>query len=334
MTLILSDVEIQKLLDHDIIKDGDRNQVRANSYVFRLGKEVRFNSTGERKPGELGDILEINPGDSVLVHSLEFLNFEKSAVNEVYPDKLICAFLTPITTLMREGLQLLTTKIDPGYFGTPNWTIRNSSVEPVKLEIGEPIFKATLFLLSANEEIPEKSYGEREDKDFYQGKTGLVGSKRRLPVDAEKRKKICVSSKGTEFERLKQSGFPYDFIATQLQNVGDSIQIVTKDFARMDEKVEKRNQELSQKMDRIKESISKVADDKAQAMLGQVDDMVVRKLTSSGVMVFTIFCAMVGGAAYLIEKNHIDLIAPGGGILAVLGLVAFFLFQYFRGGKK
>ena len=60
------------------------HHVRANSYVFRLGKEVRFFSTGERKKGEEGDILEINAGDSALVHSFESVDFSQPKIDEVY----------------------------------------------------------------------------------------------------------------------------------------------------------------------------------------------------------------------------------------------------------
>lgn len=53
MATILSDAEIAKLLEQGIISDGDRYQVRPNSYVFRLGGKVKFSSTGERKEGEV-----------------------------------------------------------------------------------------------------------------------------------------------------------------------------------------------------------------------------------------------------------------------------------------
>jgi len=147
MARILSDKEIKKLLDNEIITDGDLDQVRSNSYVFRLGTKVRFFSTNESKEGEIGNILEINPGDSVLVISMEEVDFASEKIKNLYDKDQLCAFLTPSTTLVREGFQLPSTKIDPGYNGTLNWTIRNSGVEVLKMEMGEPVFKATFFFL-------------------------------------------------------------------------------------------------------------------------------------------------------------------------------------------
>ena len=334
MARILSDKEIEKLLDHEIISEGDRNQIRANSYVFRLGKKVRFFSTGERKSGEEGDILEIDASDSALVHSFETINFSKSKIEKLYEGNQLSAFLTPTTTLVREGLQLPTTKIDPGYSGDLNWTIRNSSMNLIQLEMGEPLFKATFFLLMEDEEIPDKLYGERVDRDYYQDKTGIVESKRRLPVDVDKRNKIRVSSKGTEFERLKQSGFPYDFIATQLQKVGDQLLIVSKDFARIDDKFEKQNRELSQKIDKIEEHVLSVIDNKIGKFLGDVDTIIFTKLVYSLTVLLSILLALGAGVKYLIDKNLSDFIAPIASILALIGFAIFGILRYLRGQKK
>jgi len=334
MARILSDKEIEKLLDNEIIVGGDSRQVRSNSYDFRLGKEVRFFSTNERKGGEIGDILEINPGDSVLVHSLETVDFSDLIISKLYEGHQICAFLTPTTTLVREALQLPTTKIDPGYNGDLNWTIRNSSTNIIQMELGEAIFKATFFLLIEKEELPDKVYGEREERDFYHKKTGLVESKRRLPIDIDRRKKLCVSTKGTELDRLKQSGFPYDFIATQLQQVGNSLEIVTKDFARIDEKVERQSRALSQQIDEIEERLLTVIGNKVSEFLGKVNNIVFTKLVLSGVTVLTILFAIGAGVKFLIDKNHSDLIAPIAGILALVGLVVLGILIYFTRRKK
>ena len=335
MAQILSNKEIEKLLDNEIILEGDRGQIRSNSYVFRLGKEVRFFSTKERKAGDIGDILIINPGDSALVHSYEIVDFTQPTIDKFYKGHQICAFLTPTTTLVREALQLPSTKIDPGYTGSLNWTIRNSSVEEIKMEMGEPIFKATFFLLIEDKELPDQLYGDREERDYYQDKAGLVESKRRLPVDIKSRKQICVSSKGTELERLKQSGFPYDFIATQLQQVGDHLVIVTKDFSRIDAKVEKQNRELSQKIDDVQGHILKVIAEKFSIFVKDVDNMIFSKLVFGGISFFSILLAMAAGVKYLIDKNLSYMIAPSASIAALLGLVFLIILKYIlRGGKS
>ena len=334
MARILSNKEIKKLLDNEIILEGDRSQIRSNSYVFRLGKEVHFFSTKERKSGDIGDILIINAGDSSLVHSHEIVDFTQSTIDKLYKGHQICALLTPTTTLVREALQLPSTKIDPGYTGSLNWTIRNSSVEEIKMELGEPIFKATFFLLIEDEELPDKLYGDREERDYYQDKTGLVESKRRIPVDIKSRKKICVSSKGTELERLKQSGFPYDFIATQLQQVGDHLEIVTKDFARIDAKVEKQNRELGQKIDKVQEHLLEIIGEKFGGFVKDVDNMIFSKLVFGGISFFSILLAMAAGIKYLIDKNFSYLIAPCASIIALLGFVFLIVLKYIKGKKE
>ena len=319
MAQILSDKEIRKLIDKAIISEADPEQVRANSYVLRMGKEVRFFSTREKKAGSLGDILVVNPGDSVLVHSIETMDFSQSTIDELYQGKQLCAFLTPSTTLVREAMQLPSTKVDPGYIGTLNWTIRNSGVEPLQMEMGEPIFKATFFLLSDNEEIPEKDYGARSERDFYQGKTGLVDSKRRLPVDIATRTKITVSSKGTELERLKQSGFPYDFLATQLQQVGDHLDIVTQDYARIDKRVESQGAALSQKVSELEEHFRSIVDKEVMDFTASVDNIVFRKVAGGGVMLLSVVLALGAGVKYLIDKGQSSLIAPIAAVLAMVG---------------
>ncbi|MDD5519487.1 MAG: hypothetical protein PHI84_01575 [Kiritimatiellae bacterium] len=334
MARILSDKEIQKLLDNGMISKGDLKQIRANSYVFRLGQEVRFFSTKEKKTGILGDILEINAGDSALVHSIEIVDFSQEVIDRLYKGYQLCALLTPSTTLIREGLQLPSTKIDPGYMGTLNWTIRNSGIEPVQMELGEPIFKATFFLLVEKEEIPQNKYGSRSERDFYHGKTGLVDSKRRLPVDINTRKKICVSSKGTEFERLKQSGFPYDFIATQLKQVGDQMEIVTDDFARIDDHVKEQNKDLTQKINEIEGRVQGIIDKKMDSVFERMDNMVFKKLVGGGVAMVSLLMGLGAGVKYLIDIKQSSLITPIASVLAVVGVLSVVIYSCIGGRRK
>jgi len=308
MARILSDKEINKLIDNDIIIDGDKNQVRSNSYLFRLGEEVRFLSTNERIEGDIGNILVVGPSDSAMVISLEDLNLKN--IDKLFKSNQICGFLTPPTTLIREGINLPSTKIDPGFKGTLNWTIKNNSLQPLELEIGEPIYKCTFMLLTEEEEIPEFLYGERDDVDFYQGRTGLVESKRRLPVDKDKRKKICVSSVGTEFQRLKQAGFPYDFIGTQLQQLGGKLELVSKDFVR------------------IKEQIGRVEEKIIKDINKNVNDIVVSKLIYGAGTFFTIIFALGALGKFLIDEGKTIYIAPalsGLSILSILLMILYFI---------
>ena len=339
MARILSDVEIKKLLDNEIIKEGDEEHIRSNSYVFRLGTEVRFFSTNDRKQGELGNILIINPGDSVLVTSIEEVDFSREKISKIYKERQLCAFLTPSTTLVREGFQLPSTKIDPGYSGTLNWTIRNSSVEKQEMEMGEPVFKATFFLLTENEEIPEQLYGDKKERDFYQEKTGLVESKRRMPVDRSGIKTICVESEGTEIERLKQSGFPYNFIATQLLQVGQEMLLVTKDFARMDSRFEKQNKQMNEKIDRIEGKLGNVATETASLKndfegFSKVNrDMIVSLLVDNALSAFGVVSTFVAGLSFLFIQNLTQWIAPAAIFVAIISFAARSILRRMRKSK-
>jgi deoxycytidine triphosphate deaminase len=55
------------------------------------------------------------------------------------------AFVTPTTTMMREGIMQSSTKIDSGFRGTLNWGLRNSSIKDFILEFGRTDIQADDF---------------------------------------------------------------------------------------------------------------------------------------------------------------------------------------------
>ena len=149
MADILPDKEIEKLLGNCII-NGEKEHIKSSSYVLRLGEEAKFFSTNETKNLAKGSYLEIGPGEMVLIHSIEDINF-KEAVQEIYPGCELAGFITPTTTMMREGFLFSATRIEPGFKGTLNWSIRNSTTKPILLPFGEELFKLTIFKLSEHE---------------------------------------------------------------------------------------------------------------------------------------------------------------------------------------
>jgi deoxycytidine triphosphate deaminase len=176
---ILPDREIKALLGK-VILDGLPACVRPTSYEVRLGSQARFDSTGEEVEVKPGFFLEIQPGELVIVASLERLDFSRRTLESVGKPGLV-GFITPTTTMMREGFLFASTKVDPGYHGVLNWGIRNSSIKPVQLEYGERLFKLTFFELQPDE-IPEKFYGEDLQRDLYQDTEGIKASARLIPV--------------------------------------------------------------------------------------------------------------------------------------------------------
>ena len=99
---------------------------------------------------------------------MEQIDFSRPTVQAVLPNAMVMGFITPTTTMMREGISQVATKIDAGFRGFLNWGLRNGSTKDVILQYGEAIFKLTLFVLE-NDEIPEVPYGERATDYCQQG---------------------------------------------------------------------------------------------------------------------------------------------------------------------
>jgi len=146
MAKILPDHEVQKLLGNVII-GGEKERLNPNGIEIRLGKRVIFNTTDEEKELGPGMFLKVTPGEGVTISSLEYFYFTKEAIGKVFPSCDLMAFVTPTTTMMREGVTQSATKVDSGWDGNLTWGLRNSSIRDFILGYGEPIFKLTFFLL-------------------------------------------------------------------------------------------------------------------------------------------------------------------------------------------
>lgn len=255
MAEMLPDREIKKLIG-TIIEKGNDNCIKSSSYILRLGAGVRFFSTEERCEIKDDEYLEIDPGETVQVHALENINF-REPVQDIYHGYQLAGLITPTTTMMREGFLFATTKIEPGYKGTLNWTIRNSSNKPIILKYGEEIFKLTILKLS-KEETPEMLSGDNKESDIYHDKYGLVGSKRRQYVDVYPKKiiKSCADKRDPRKE-LKQAGYPFDYISTQLTDLHGRWEVVSKDVALLKEELRREVGIISKNIDGINPNIDK-----------------------------------------------------------------------------
>jgi deoxycytidine triphosphate deaminase len=200
MPKILPDREIGKLLG-TVILGGAAECVRTTSYEVRLGSRAKFDSTGEELEIKPGFFLEIQPGELVIVASLEKLDFSRDTLKALNRLGLV-GFITPTTTMMREGFLFASTKVDPGFCGTLNWGIRNSSIKAVQLEHGERLFKLTLFELQPDE-VPDKVYGEDRQRDYYQNTDGIRDSARMIPVQIADSRILRRSEKKIDPKRQK-----------------------------------------------------------------------------------------------------------------------------------
>lgn len=229
MARVLPDREIKELLGKMII-GGAEECVRINSYEVRLGHTARFDSTGEEVPIPDGNYLEIEPGDFVAVESLEALDLSPSTLRNLGKPHGVFAWITPTTTMMREGFLFASTKVDPGYKGTLNWGIRNSSIKAVRLKQGERLFKLTLVELGEDEE-PEKFYGEHA-QDYYQNTSGIKDSARTIPVNIPDRIVVRrTQQKIDPLKQLAQAGYPFNHIGTELISIQGQFKVVSEDVA-------------------------------------------------------------------------------------------------------
>ena len=194
MARILSDREIKNLFG-SVIQGADEHLLNPNGIELRLGNRVKFISTGEEKDIPEGYFVKVSPGESVIIASLEKLDFSKKTVQKHFQNCMLMALITPTTTMIREGIMQAATKVDAGFVGNLNWGFRNSSFKDFKMQHGESIFKLTFFLLEGNE-VPTINYGDKPEHK-YQNTEGILSSARRLPVDIPAQKIV-----GSSYEKL------------------------------------------------------------------------------------------------------------------------------------
>jgi len=246
MAKILPDYEVKKLLGSVLI-DADEKYINPNGIELRLGKQVRFYSTGETKKLGTGFFLKVKPGENVIISSLEKLDFTEETVQNIYPNKMLMALVTPTTTMMREGISHAATKVDAGFRGNLNWGFRNGSTKEFTIQYGEPIFKLTLFLLE-KDESPDVPYGEGETHT-YQDTDGIKTSTRRIPADIPENKLISSSfGKIDPKKELREAGYPFNHIGRELVELHGKFETVSSDVRFLSTKIEQETQVISKRL--------------------------------------------------------------------------------------
>jgi deoxycytidine triphosphate deaminase len=254
MAKVLPDREIVPLLGKVII-DGSPDCIRVNSYEVRLGRKALFDSTGEEVEIIPGSYLEIDPGDLVAVESLEKFDFTADTLKSLQKPNGVFAWITPTTTMMREGFLFASTKVDAGYRGNLNWSIRNSSIKPIRLQYGERIFKLTIMELDTDER-PEKFYGENE-QDRYQDTSGIRESARLIQANIPDRLLIHrTKSKVEPIKQLEQAGHPFNHIGTELRLLHGKWDVVSTSVGAMKTELDALQKNIEDKIDTESNSIS------------------------------------------------------------------------------
>jgi deoxycytidine triphosphate deaminase len=326
MAKILADRDIRRLIG-TVILDADEARLNANGIEIRLGKNVTFQSTGEEKELGPGVFLKVRPGESVLISSYEDFRFTSEAIHKVFPNRDLRAFITPTTTMMREGIMQAATKVDSGWDGNLNWGLRNSSIKDFILGFGEPIFKLTIFLLEGDE-VPEVPYGGR-DGDVYQGTQGIARSARKIPVQIPKSKLVESSVERIDPTRqLQEAGYPFSHIGTELTSLHGKFEIVSKDVLLLKDQFQEQTKEIRDKIEEETGRLSTKVDESQKTALKEVESLFDRKFLSIAGAIVGCLAIMFGAVAFLqghgvsgMSLGWIWLIG-GFGILLVVYLLA------------
>jgi deoxycytidine triphosphate deaminase len=314
MARILPDHEIVNLIGKVLI-DADQDRVNPNGIELRLGGHAYFHSTGERKNLTEGQYLRVSPGETVIISSLEKLDFTRETVQKIYPEQMITAFITPTTTMMREGIFQVATKVDAGFRGHLNWAFRNSSTQDFIIGYGEPLFKITFFLLDSTE-APETAYGDGEMHQ-YQDTDGIKLSVRRNPVQIPQKAIVSSSFKKLDPKRqLKEAGYPFDHISTELTDLHGKWEIVSSDVKLIKEDFRNQAASLGTKISQETEAVSKRLDDFHNTFLEKVDGLFQKKfLWIVGSLIAAL--AVIASICNYLREQGIDKL-----IILIMGILA------------
>jgi deoxycytidine triphosphate deaminase len=326
MSKILPDHQIRSLIGSVII-GADETCINPNGIELRLGAHVHFESTGEQKKLQQGNFLQVNPGESIIISSLEKLDFSRDTVQKIFPDMMLMALITPTTTMMREGISQVSTKVDAGFRGLLNWGFRNSSTKVFTIQYAEPIFKLTLFLLDKGE-TPEVPYGDNK-RHSYQDTEGIRLSARKIPAQIPK-KQIVSSSFGKldPNKQLREAGYPFDHISTELTALQGKWEVVSNDVRLLKNHFEKQTDTLSTKISEETKAIYSRLDDFRDNLVTKVESLLQKKFIWIAGVFVTAFSIIFATCKYLESKNIstglllIIALGTGGLVLLVAHIVS------------
>jgi deoxycytidine triphosphate deaminase len=301
MARILPDKEIRRLIGRVLINADDK-LLNPNGIELRLGTHVRFHSTGEEKELGAGMFLQVGPGETVVISSEELIDFTADTARSVIGENMLMGLITPTTTMMREGISQVATKIDAGFKGILNWGLRNGSIQTLTLQRGEPIFKLTILALDKNES-PELAYGER-NKDSYQNTDGIARSTRRIPADIPKSK--IVSSSFAQLDpkkQLKEAGYPFDHIGTELMALHGKFELVSADVRVMKDDFAQKTSELSSKIEKETSTLSTKIDETKNTLLNSADILFDRKFYRTTGIIIGAIPVLYGMVSFLQKSS-------------------------------
>ncbi|MCL2051197.1 MAG: hypothetical protein FWG91_05660 [Lachnospiraceae bacterium] len=261
MATILRDSDFEKLLG-SVIKNGNKENIRPNSYIIRLGSKGEYLSTG--REFELGEDRKkkgiiLPPGHSIGVSSIEEIDFSKETINNLFPGKAFHGFLAPTTDLSREGVVVSSTQVDAGFCGSLSWTLTNTSSQECKYVYGEALFRLTIFKLD-DDEIPQAFYS-----GYYQGQKGYVRSSRKgAPVgmrESEWEEPYLDDGPEESLERLMKAGYPWQAVAMKLTEIDNQSKLVSQEYREIKKTMDSFEGEIGNIGNTINNSIKEALND-------------------------------------------------------------------------
>ena len=326
MSKLIPDRDIRKLIGGVLI-DADESCLNPNGIELRLGRHVYFHSTDEAFELEPEQFLVVRPGENVIISSLEKVDFSEAAIQRHFPDCMLMGWVTPTTTMMREGISQVSTKVDSGYVGNLNWRLRNGSTKDLILCYGEPIYKLTLELLEGDEK-PGQLYGERE-RDAYQQSEGIKHSSRRIPAQIPENKKIKSGlDKFDPAQQLKEAGYPFNYISTELVKLHGNLETVSKDFGILKREID----HLSDKIDTETKTLTEKIQEGQQHIMEKVEHLFRKKFNTTAGVIIGALTAIAGVINFFedskFDHNVLAIGAIGGGIVII---IVTFIIHYWTG---
>jgi deoxycytidine triphosphate deaminase len=119
--------EWKNIGDRFLISPFDQDMVGPSSYDLSIGDEAKLLRTGEEINVREKKKLRIDPGDTVLILTQEYVGLSRN----------ISGVIEPRARLLFDGLVVTATKVDPTWYGKLAIAIRNNSSNARELNYGE-----------------------------------------------------------------------------------------------------------------------------------------------------------------------------------------------------
>ena len=184
------------------------------------------------------------------------------------------------------------------------------------------MFKLTVFAL-AKDESPDIPYGDRPG-DSYQDTEGIRRSSRRIPADLPKSRIVSSSFDRLDPKKqLREAGYPFDHIGTELMTLHGKFEVVSVDVRMMRDEFQRRTDEVSSKIQTETNTLSAKIEETRKNLLVTVESLFDRKFIRVAGVIIGAIPVMYGGVAFLQDSGLAG--RPVAFITVIAGVAVLFL---------